>query len=129
LGRVYSAISQYLRELGEQHSGPAFAAYHNMDMQNLDIEAGFTVPKPLQDRGEIRAGKIPGGMVAICHYTGPYDKLGTAYDELTQFIREKGYTPGSVCYEWYFSGPDVPPQDTKTDIAFPVTFVGETASV
>jgi effector-binding domain-containing protein len=128
-GRVYGAISQYLRELGEQHVGAAFAAYHTMDMQNLDVEAGFPVSRPLPDRGDIRAGKIPGGMVAICHYTGPYDKVGTAYEDLTQFVKEKGYTPAGVCYEWYLNGPGVPPQDLKTDIVFPVTFVGETAGV
>jgi effector-binding domain-containing protein len=128
-GRVYGEILQYLRELGEQHVGAAFAAYHNLDMQNMDVEAGFPVSKPLPDRGEIRAGKIPGGMVAICHYTGPYDKVGPAYEELKQFAMEKGYAPGGVCYEWYLNGPEVPPQDLKTDIVFPVTFVGETAGV
>jgi len=128
-GRVYGAILQYLRELGELHTGAAFAAYHNLDMQNMDVEAGFPESKLLHDGGEICAAKIPGGMVANCHYTGPYENLGPAYEELRQFAMEKGYAPGSVCYEWYLNGPEVPPQDLKTDIVFPVTFVGETAAV
>ena len=41
LGKAYGAIAQYLGELGEQPVGPPFAAYYNMDMQNLDIEIGF----------------------------------------------------------------------------------------
>ncbi|MBZ0288438.1 MAG: AraC family transcriptional regulator, partial [Anaerolineae bacterium] len=42
-GRVYKAIGQYISEIGAVPAGGVFATYHNMDMQNLDIEAGFTV--------------------------------------------------------------------------------------
>jgi effector-binding domain-containing protein len=126
-GRVYGAILEYLGALGEPHTGAAFAAYYNLDMQNLDIEAGFPVSKPLAGKGEIRSGEIPGGMVAICHYTGPYDGVGPACEELTEFIQERGYAISGVCYEWYLNGPDVPPQELKTDIIFPVTAVGEKA--
>jgi hypothetical protein len=44
---------------GEQPAGPAFVAHHNMDMQNLDIEQGFPVSKPLPAKGEIQPGEIP----------------------------------------------------------------------
>jgi effector-binding domain-containing protein len=126
-GRVYGAIMQYLEELGEPHTGAAFAAYYDMDMQNLDIEAGFPVSRPLPGKGEIQSGEIPAGTYAICHYTGPYDGVGPAYEELTQYVKEKGYAVGGVCYEWFLNGPDVPPQDLKTDIAFPVIPVAEKA--
>jgi effector-binding domain-containing protein len=112
---------QYLEELGESHTGNAFAAYHNMDMQNMDVEAGFPVSRALPGRGDIQPGKIPGGWFAVCHYTGPYDQLGPAYEFLTQYSADRGYHPGSVAYEWYLTGPDVPPQEMKTDIVFPVT--------
>jgi effector-binding domain-containing protein len=127
-GRVYGAIGAYLAELGAQDQGEAvFAAYHNMDMQNLDIVAGFTISKPLPGKGEIQAAEIPGGPFAICHYTGPYDQVGPAYEELTQYAAQHGYQPGGVAYEWYLNGPDVPPQDLKTDVAFPVIPLGEPA--
>lgn len=128
-GRVYAAIMRYLVELGVQPSGEPFAAYHNMDMQNLDIVAGFPVPRYLPTRGEIHAFEIPGGMFAICHYTGPYGEVGPAYEALTQFAADKGYAPSGVAYEWYLSGPDVPPQETRTDIAFPVRYVEDMEKV
>lgn len=59
LGRMFGAVAQYLGELGEQPAGPAFVAHHNMDMQNLDIEQGFPVSKPLPAKGEIQPGEIP----------------------------------------------------------------------
>jgi len=47
LGRIYGAIATYLAEIGEQPSGAPFAAYYNMDMDNLDVEIGFPVARPL----------------------------------------------------------------------------------
>ena len=43
----YGKIVQYLGELGEEPIGPPFAAYYNMDMKALDVEAGFPVAKIL----------------------------------------------------------------------------------
>jgi len=124
--RAYTAISQYIGELHEQPAGGVYAAYYNLDMQDMDVEAGFTTLKPLSGKGEISASEIPGGTFGICHYTGPYDEIGPAYELLTQYIAEHGYQPTGVAYEWYLNGPaDVPPQYLKTDIAVPVTHVGE----
>jgi effector-binding domain-containing protein len=119
-GRVYGDIYHYLGELGEQPVGPPFATYHNMDMDDMDVEAGFPVARLLPDKGEIVAGSIPGGNYAICHYTGPYDGLASAYDELTEYVRHNGFAPSGIAYERYLTGPEVPPQQHKTDIAFPV---------
>ncbi len=124
-GRVYGTIIKYLEALGEQHTDAAFAAYYNMDMQNLDIEAGFPVLHPLPGKGEIKASTLPGGTFAICHYTGPYDQVGPAYEQLTRFVEEKGYKSTGVCYEWYLNGPETPPKDLKTDITYAVTRVSE----
>jgi effector-binding domain-containing protein len=120
LGRIYGSVMQHLETLGEQDTGAAYAAFHNMDMQNLDMEAGFPVSRSLPGKDDIQAGQIPAGMFAVCHYTGPYDQVGPAYEQLMQFIMERGYTVAGPAYEWYFDGPDVPPQDSRTDIVFPV---------
>ncbi len=120
-GRVWGSLIEYLGTLGEHPTGAPFAAYHNMDMQDLDIEAGFPVARPLPGKGDIQAAEIPGGMFAVCHYTGPYNQVGPAYQELTQFVQQQGYAPSGAAYEWYLNDPSaVPPQDLKTDIAFPV---------
>ena len=126
-GRIYDAIHQYVEKAGGEHAGAAFAIYYNMDMDDLDVEAGFPIAKPLPASGEIQAGEIPGGTFAICHYTGPYDNLSQAYEALTEFAGGKGYAPAGPPYEWYFDGPDVPEKDQRTDITFPVKRVKESA--
>jgi effector-binding domain-containing protein len=119
--KVYAEISAYLAELEGAEPQQVFAAYHNMDMQNLDVEAGFTVAKPLPGKGEIRHGVIPSGVYAICHYTGAYSEMPAAWEELMEFTHARGYSPHSmIYYEWYLSDPEVEPQDLKTDLMLPV---------
>lgn len=119
-GQCYSAIMQYLGELGEQPAGMPFAAYYNMDMQNLDIEIGLPVAQVIAGKGEIRASEFPGGNLASVLHVGPYDQCGPAYDALTQWINEHGYEPTGVAYEIYYSEPNTPPQEIKTQIVFPL---------
>lgn len=129
-GRVYGAISRYLGELGEDHAGPAFAAYYNLDMQNLDVEGGFPVSRPLPGKGDIIASEIPGGLYAVCHYTGPYDQVGPAWEHMMQVASEKGYRPHHVSYEWYLNSPEeVPAEELRTDLAFAVTPVEDVVPI
>ena len=120
-GEVYGAIVAYLSERGEEALGPAFATYYNMDMDDMDVEAGFPVAQPVPARGNIQAGELCEGTFAVCHYVGPYDGVSVAYDQLTAFVAEQGYTPSGIAYEWYYDGPETPPEKTRTDVAFPVT--------
>lgn len=119
-GQAHGAIMQYLGELGEQPTGMPFAAYYNMDMQNLDIEIGFPVAKPLPDRGDIHHGQLPVGKIATTLHIGPYDTVGPAYETLTKFAQNQGYTPSGVAYEFYYSDPSTPPEQIQTRITFPL---------
>jgi effector-binding domain-containing protein len=117
LGSAYRAIAQYLGELGEQPVGPPFAAYYNMDMQDLDVEAGFPVSKELAARDDIKPGEIPSGKIATCLYTGPYSDIEPAYKELFQWIEDNGYEATGVAYEMYLNDPaQTPPEEWKTQV-------------
>ncbi|NTU65128.1 MAG: GyrI-like domain-containing protein [Chloroflexi bacterium] len=122
-GQTYGALMQYMSEMGAQPAGEPFAAYYNMDMQNLDIEIGFPVSRPLPDRGEIKSGALPAGKFASTMHLGPYDTLTIAYEALTQYVRDNGYEPTGVAYEFYFSGPETPPEKIQTQIMFPLKAV------
>ena len=115
----YGAIAQYLGELGEQPIGPPFAAYYNMDMDDLDVELGFPVARPLPGRAEIEAGEIPAGRVATCLFIGPYSELEPVYEALFKWIEENGYEGTGVSYELYLNDPrEAAP--AQTQIAFPL---------
>jgi effector-binding domain-containing protein len=76
-----------------------------MDMQNLDVEAGFPVSRKYPEKGKIEAHEIPAGVYGSCHYTGPYADCGPAYETLTAYVKGKGYEPSGVAYEYYLNDP------------------------
>ncbi|MCL5058422.1 MAG: GyrI-like domain-containing protein [Actinobacteria bacterium] len=120
-GQAYGAIIKYLSEIGEYPSGPPFAAYYNLDMQDLDVEAGFPVTKALPGKDSIKPGEIPGGKFASCLYTGPYSECEPAYNALTEWIKEKGCTPTGVAYEFYLNDPaQTPESELQTRIMIPI---------
>ncbi len=121
IGKAYGAIFPYLGELGECPVGAPFAAYYNMDMQNLDIEIGVPVSKPIAGRGDVKQSSIPAGKQASCIYKGPYDQagFGSAYEALTKFVAEKKEVPTGICYEHYLNTPgEVPDSELLTKIVF-----------
>ncbi len=121
LGKAYGDIAQYLGQMGEQPGGPPYAAYYNMDMQNLDVEMGFLVSKKLPGKGEIQSTEIPGGKLASCIHIGPYSDAAPAYEALTQHVKDNGYEPSGVAYEMYLNDPaQTPPQELQTQIVFPL---------
>ncbi len=121
LGEAYGKIAGYLAELGERPAGAPFTAYYNMDMQDLDVEVGFPVGKPLTGKDDIQAGQVPGGKLGYALHTGPYSEIAPAYDALTQFVKEQGYEPTGAAYEFYLNDPGETPQEQlQTQIVFPL---------
>lgn len=121
LGRAYGAILQYLGEIGETTEGPAFAGYFNMDMEDLDVEMGFLVPKPIKGKGEIQAGSIPAGKQVSCLFKGPYAEMEPVYNAMSVWIAENSLVPTGVSYELYYNSPmDVSESELLTQIIFPL---------
>lgn len=118
---VYGAIGRYLGDLGKSLGRPPFAAYHNMEMQDLDVEIGFPVTQEVPGRGDTQPGQLPEGKVATCLNTGPHSDMEPAYTALSQWMEENGYEPTGVAYEMYLSDPqETPPDRHQTQIAFPL---------
>ncbi len=118
-GKAYSAIAAYLAQLGQYPAGAPYAAYYNMDMQDLDVELGFPVAKELTGKDEIKASRIPGGRFSVALHTGPYDRVHSAYEALTKWTAEKGYEPAGVAYEVYLNDPaQTKAEDLQTRVMF-----------
>jgi effector-binding domain-containing protein len=121
LGRCYASVYGYLEQLGQPPAGPPYIAYFNMDMQNLDLDVGVPVAQELPGNGEIQPARLPGGKVATCLYTGPYDEMGQAYDTLLKFIEDNREQPAGGAYEIYLSdSASTPPEQLQTLILFPL---------
>jgi len=121
LGQAYGSVAQYLSQIGSYPMGEPFAAYYNMDMQNLDLEIGFPVAKAIPGKDTVQPGEIPGGKAVVCMHKGPYDKIAAAYEAMDKWIKDNQVEPSGVCYEFYLNDPQqTPPEALETRIMFPL---------
>jgi len=119
-GDAFGAVMQHLGQIGEHPAGMPYAAYRNMDMQDLDLEIGFPVSRPLPGAGRVQPGEIPGGRWATVMHIGPYDQIGAAWGRLTAAIALNGMTIAGPAYEFYYDGPETPPEKIRTLLGHPV---------
>ena len=121
LGCIYGAVFQYLAEQGIPPAGEPFAAYYNMDMQDLDVEVGVAVQRPLPAKEDVQPGIIPAGRFVSTEHVGPYDAVAPAYDALAAYAEAQGVEPTGVAYEYYLNDPSQEPyEEPRTRIVFPV---------
>lgn len=121
IGESYLKIMAYLTEQGELPVFAPFTAYHNLDMQNLDVEMGFPVARLLPEKGDIKARELPPGKVVSSMYKGPYSSMEQPYNEMIKWIEANGYTPSGISYEYYFNSPqEVPESELLTKIVMPL---------
>jgi len=121
IGDGYHRIAAYMEELKEKPADVPFTAYYNMDMQDMDVEMGFPVSKPLPDKGDIKAGQTMAGKAAVSMYKGPYSAMEKVYNEIFEWIGEKGCQPKGVFYEHYYNSPgEVPESEMLTRIVIPL---------
>ena len=120
-GRAFTEIGRYLEKIGEEATDAPFAAYYNMDMDNLDLELGFPVSKQIEGSGNIKPGIISGGRKAFCNYKGPYSSMEPVYNGMAVWMKESNFIPTGVVYEYYYNSPiDVPESELLTKIVFPL---------
>jgi effector-binding domain-containing protein len=129
IGAAYQRIATFLGTKKLAPAGPPYVAYHNEDMQDLDLEIGFPLAEELKGEGEFEASSIPGGEYATTLHIGPYSKFEVAYNRLTevaynrltQWIGEQSLQPAGSCYEIYLNDPvDTHEDELQTLILFPI---------
>lgn len=122
--KLYAYVSEeqidtrYMEYICIYHDDPKVT-----EPKNLRTDVCFTVPSPVQPRGEIGVKEIPGGRYLIFRYKGPYANLGAVYDTIYgHWIPQGGYTvSNSRGYEAYLNSPEsTPPEDLLTEICIPV---------
>ncbi|KAF5084835.1 GyrI-like domain-containing protein [Acetobacterium wieringae] len=120
IGESYGKIVAYLNEIGELMTDVPFVAYHNMDMQQLDVEIGFPVAKPFPGQGDVKPGLIPEGKTIFCMYRGPYAEMEPVYGEMAQWFETNHCQPEGIAYEYYYNDPAFPESEWLTKIVMPI---------
>jgi len=119
LGGIYGEIAGVVAQKGLTFTGAPYVMYYNMDMENLDIEAGFPVVGPLEEEGRVKSSSIPAGEMATALHKGSYESLEKTYNELAAFVKKEGREAEEFMYEEYLNSPDeVKPEELQTKIYF-----------
>ena len=117
IGGSYQKIGTLMGKHGEQPIDIPYVAYYNMDMQDLDVEIGFIVGRPLEGEGDVKAVIYPAGAVASTIHKGSYESMGPTYEALNAWIKEQGDEPTGVVFEYYLNDPaEVGPEEVLTRI-------------
>ncbi|MCL1983908.1 MAG: GyrI-like domain-containing protein [Methanomassiliicoccaceae archaeon] len=121
VGEAYTKIFSYIAELNEFPEDAPFITYHNTDMNDLDVEFGVPVNRPLPSRGDVKAGKIKEGKEVSCVFRGSYSDTESTYGEMAAFAAKNGFKLSGTAREYYFNGPaEVPESELLTKIAMPI---------
>ena len=120
IGESYAKLARHLESLGALMADVPFVAFHNMDMQRLEVEIGFVVPAPLPGKDDIQPRRIAACKAAVCMYRGPYREVEPVYHEMARWISQQGYQLAGGSYEYYYNSPNVPESDLLTKIVLPL---------
>jgi effector-binding domain-containing protein len=113
----------FLGPTGATADAPPFVIYHGSPGGNdrpFDIEICVPVSRTVDPPTGWVTKELPAGTFASVVHIGPYDMLGTAYDELGAWIAREGFAIAGPPREVYMSEPSTPPGETRTVIEFPV---------
>lgn len=100
-------------------NGFAFARRHPAADERVLVEAGFPVGIPVATDGTMQASGLPAGPAAVTTYAGPYDKIGTAHDLITDWLRRRGARPAGDAWEIFHAPVLGHPDSSRIEIVQP----------
>jgi effector-binding domain-containing protein len=114
----FRRIGEVLAEQGIAPAGAAFARYHGQPTDTAELEVGFATATPIEPRGDVVPGSLPGGQIVQFVHEGAYDQLGSSWGRLQEWIQQQGHTPSDSIWEVYVTepSPEMNPDDLRTEL-------------
>lgn len=118
---AFETVVGELQQAGVTPTEPAVASYERAG-DGFDVAAGFPVDGPFEPAGAVTRVAVGGCEVAHTTHVGPYDRLPDAYEALRADAEAGGraLVDDAPMWEEYWSPPESPPQDTRTEVFWPV---------
>jgi effector-binding domain-containing protein len=122
IGEGLGKAFPYAMRLGLAIAGRPLTRYLSTGPGLYEIEVGMPVSPAGPGEGDIQAGSLPGGPVAVAVHAGPYDQLTETYAALERWIEASGCRTGGAPWESYITDPaDHPdPADWRTEVYWPL---------
>lgn len=122
IGGAFDRLFGRLGRSGIEPSGPPFAIYHAIGAEGMDAEVCVPVAAVLPEADGVVSRVVPAMTVACTLHVGPYERLETAYQAVTQWVDEHGFAAAGPILERYLNGPGdtTTPSEYRTEIELPV---------
>lgn len=119
----FATLSDLFAKAKAPMTGMPMAHYITYDDASTTFELGF--PCRSEDEDALRAaglliGKSPEGRSMKATHIGPYDTVGSTYNAMIADMEAKGLVPAKDMWEIYFSPPETPPAQIRTDVVWPI---------
>lgn len=123
----FATLAAVLAATDATPTGAPFALYRGMPTDEVDVEVGFPLDRPVEDavvaaNPGTQASTLPGGEVATTVHRGSFDDLGGAWQSLAEWISAQGRAMGPMMWEVYLTepSPDMDPADLRTELYWPL---------
>lgn len=121
IGPAFGEVAQWAGAHGVALAGPAITRYGTVAGGECDFDAGFIVAgAPSATDARVRATQLGGCTAAVATHVGSYETLHETYAAIQRWMRDNGYVSAGAMWEEYFSPPGTPPEQTRTDVYWPV---------
>jgi AraC family transcriptional regulator len=122
IGDALGKAFPYAMQSGAGVAGRPFARYVEMGAGLMTVEIGVPVSHAVAGAGEIEAGSLPGGAVAVGIHMGSYEQLHETFANIERWIETEGYQKGGAPWESYITDPaELPdPAEWRTDVYWPL---------
>lgn len=120
MGQAFGRVAAFLARSATTPLGPAMGCYEARP-DGMTVSAGFEVAEPIAGDDVVVPLRLPARDVVTGEHVGPYDELPAAYSRLREAAEAAGRrVDESVMWEEYVTGPDRPPEETRTVVSWPL---------
>jgi AraC family transcriptional regulator len=122
LAECFGKLFGHGQKAGLPIAGWPLARYVSMGPGRMIVEAAMPLAAPVAGEGEMEAGFLHAGAVALAVHAGPYDTLSETHLAIDRWIEDKGYRVAGAPWEQYVTDPgDHPdPKDWRTEVYWPL---------
>ena len=125
IGPSFMKLAAYIKQEGAEIVSMPFVSYKGMnedgqiDGDNIDVEIGFPIDRPVKDTIEFKYYSLPSYKAVTTLFKGSYDDLTSPYLEMLAYIRQDGGKFLGTSYEYYLSDEEIESDQQETLLEIP----------
>ena len=122
LAECFGKLFAHCQTAGLPLAGWPLARYVSMGVGLWTVEAALPLAMAVAGEGEMEAGVLPAGPVALGIHAGPYEQLPETNAAIEKWIEQNGWRVAGPPWESYVTDPGEHPNpaDWRTEVFWPL---------